>query len=230
MRYFILNFILIILPFSVFAEYGGFMVQFEMELKTGDKVQGYYYFIEHDFDSDSIEFPDYLLRILLEDQRYEEGSDSLFCYNYLLTYQYNLVDGEQNQVDSIYTLLEPKAFAANQIKSVRLLKTIYQSYISGVSSNLSTDDTLWTKMKPLSSHAYSGYLCYFQVFVHVKSDKVDLLLKRLEKAQKRIEKEYEWQESSSEEVYTNDKFDEELHEIIDEFENEKVVVITECTC
>ncbi|MEX1188722.1 MAG: hypothetical protein WED33_05645 [Bacteroidia bacterium] len=118
--FFILVFSCFIISNS-FAEYGGFKVQFEIELKRGGKERGCNYLVEYDFNPDSFEFSDFLLQVLLENENNEEKSDSLFFYSYLLAYQYNLVNGEPNKADTIYALLEPKAIAANQITGVRLM-------------------------------------------------------------------------------------------------------------
>ncbi|GAL87387.1 hypothetical protein CHU_2386 [Sporocytophaga myxococcoides] len=205
------------------AEYIGYHIKFTIETKKGETRIGFVYVPSAYLDMDSIENTNYLKYAL--DQSWDDRSnkDSLFYFKERIKYQYQEVGDTQGEEREIYSLSNKQSISYQDIKLIRIIEMQDFTYLTGVSSPLSVTDIPWISKKPLQGYAFSGYLCYYQVFVHVKSKKIEGIIKRLTAKQKSIE-------SIDVNHENGDGVDEELWEIIKELYGEKVVVITECTC
>lgn len=224
-----MRFILILLWSIVFspllkAEYNGYHLQFEIETVKGNKIIGYSYVYSSFFNSDSINDTNYLVKVLDLSNDGVDG-DSLHYFMDRIKYKYRQVGDSQGEKIPIYTLDNKQVIPDKEIRSIDILESINQTYMIGISSPLSISDTTWTNKEPLKSYSFGAYLCYHQIFIHKNSKEIENIITRLSAKQKKTGK-YEIDQE------TGDKLDAEFSRIIEELIllDEKIVVITECSC
>ncbi len=205
------------------AEYNGYHIKFKIETTKGETRIGFVYVPSAYFDKDSIQSTDYLKYALDQSWGDRDNKDSLFYFKERIKYQYQEVGNTQGEKREIFALNNKQSISYKDIKLITIIEMQDFTYLIGVSSPLSISDVTWISKKPLQSYAFSGYLCYYQVFVHVNSKKIEGIIKRLNAKQKSIE-------NMDVDYENGDAVDDELWKIIKELYGEKVVVITECTC
>lgn len=217
----------ILIMSSAKADYNGYHISFTIEKSGGKLSKGFVYVASVYLNQDSLKSTNYLKKAL--DQSFKEGGerDSLTYFAHRLKYEYRSVGSPEDSKTSTYTLKDKAVVAFDEIVSIKIDQMIQYGYLVGISSDLKLSDTTWTKKDPVKNVSYSGYLCYHQLLVHVNSDKIEAILKRLEAKQKEID---ELDFNTDDGYKIGDKIDEELWEIVSELVGEKVVVISECTC
>jgi hypothetical protein len=230
MKY-LLIFLLFLFSFhSSFAEYGGFHIKFELVLNDGSTEIGYEYLIENYIIEDSLRSDEYLLKAIMNNIIRDNSPDSLLFFEHRFPYYYSFPEDTSAEIFTIYYLSNKKRVQLKDLKKVHLLTIINQSYLSGISNNLSISDTSWIYSKPIQSFVFSGYLCSYLVYIHSKTPKTDFLLNELNAVQLKINEAFKEQELQPDEFPEKEEFDGDIYKILEELFNERVVVVGECTC
>ncbi len=209
---------------SAKAEYNGYHIQFKVETKQGDTQIGYVYVASAYFNTDSINNTNYLIKALDQSGKEWLKRDSLVYFKERIKYEYRNVGDSLGPKNPIYTLDNRQIISAENIQSISVLDLIDYTYIISISSQLSIADTSWINTPPVQSFMAGGYLCYHQIFVHAPSKKVEAAIKAI----KAIENATDPEEID---YHDGDDLDEKIWEIISTIcREDKIVVISECTC
>jgi hypothetical protein len=220
------------------AEYGGVYIKYELSLKSGEKKIGYRAHSGYEEEFDTLIKDGFMpLSFLFSDQ------DSVRFYADMITYEYNWWFGEDKMIQR--GIVRPIYLLTNEIVSAKVLKMYGFSYMMGFGTSHSLADSVWMKTPVVDTTSASGYLCYWQIFVHEHNAEVDAIIKRLNDIQRPLKAlEKEWRQVRKSQGFgyeldrinekidaiRNDDFDEKLSKIIGELNDYKVVVIQECSC
>jgi 3-hydroxy-3-methylglutaryl CoA synthase len=102
----------------------------------------------------------------------------------------------------------------DSVKKIEVSNIEWGSYLNNIANTLSLKDSIWMKNKPIKTihvPSYgSGYSCEFDIFVHEKNEKLEVLIENMLQISKK-------------EIKSN-------FEQIEKMEGMKVVVISFCTC
>lgn len=221
--------IISLLSINAKAEYNGYHVMFSIETYNNEIHTAYAYLAPTNLNLDSLNNKNYLQKRL--DQSWKENylKDSLTYFLERVKYDYKRHEGLSDNIYSIYSLNSKASISFDDIKSIQVIDFIEQTYAVNISSPITLADSIWYKNDPIKSYSFGGYLCFYQVYVHSDSKKVDQIIQRLLEKQKQL---IELEENDEMEIdlKNGDEIDNEFYEIIKELNSEKVVVISECTC
>ncbi len=196
--------------------YYGYYIKFDAETIHGETKTGFVYLAAHYLNNDSLNNTDYLKKALSQRAIEWHKRDSLVYYKERIKYDYIPVDDSLGSKSTIYRLNNEQAIANNEIQAIKIRDMIEQSYFIQISNPLSAADTVWASKRPLRSYSFTGFVCYFQIFVHENSQNTNRIIKQLQ------EKQHKANEIDPNEI------DEAFLNIIEELYGEKVVVVTEC--
>ncbi|MGB6035620.1 MAG: hypothetical protein WBG42_05085 [Cryomorphaceae bacterium] len=226
-----------ILPFLlslfVYGQYGGNHFEFDIELANGDIRHGYQY-IGGGFSvsDDSVKSlfrskPEYLLR---NDRKDEFGE--LSYYEKRIEYSYPSQYHGLNLM--AYILTSKVGIHGAEIKSLDQIKMFPYPGSTWVENAHRAEDEVWMQSEVITQRFFNGTLCSYEVFFHDKNTRLDLILKELDYHINAVNK--LWEEINT----TRDNHDEiwdlihdittKVGELVKEFDQEKVVVVADCTC
>lgn len=224
---------------SMRAEYGGWFLRILMETNQDKVVNGYVYVASAYFEQDSTQSQHYLLWSL--DQLDYDFNDSIEYFKKLIAYPYYQIDAEEKGL--VYSIVDETAIAISEISHIEVLEYIPQSYLIGISFPHEQEDMEWMSKPPLDVYNEGGYFCDWQILLHETDERVMMILKELEtyneafEAQ-RSELEEIMKYSDGEDYYQTEgelreleeRLDEDKFNILHQFNDMRVVVISFCSC
>ncbi|ADV50527.1 hypothetical protein Celal_3258 [Cellulophaga algicola DSM 14237] len=237
-----LIFFILFLPFSAFAEYNGHQIKFSIEFKDGSEIIGYN-FLSSIYQKDkSISYTAFLennYQLILRKQSNDLIGEFTYFQN-RIKYDYSDDEGAKK---IIYTLTDKKEVDKNNIEKIKIIELTDQSYAIGISTKHAWEDRLWMKKKPVEKYSIGGTFCSYHIYIHNKNDKTDRIIKVLKEISIRFEEEIKEQKVIIENpdgtnYYQVEEKTNKIEQIIDpkiskelqNFSDEKVVIITMCSC
>lgn len=196
------------------AEYNGWLLKLVIEKTDGNKFVVYSHVPSYEIDKDSIKNDKYLFN-----KRFIFNKNGFYLNAVKYVFQ-NPYSSGKDKIDT-YKLLNSTKVNILEIKQIEIDEIIRFGYSREILNDLSLNDTLWFKIKPLKSESCETYFCSYNLFCHEYNDEIKRLVHSLKIKCKQIEKE------ESENERRNDK---EVLLIIKKLTKYKVVVITTCTC
>ncbi|MGB0175936.1 MAG: hypothetical protein ACPF9D_02140 [Owenweeksia sp.] len=229
--------VLILSGFCARAEYNGCFFKLSVEKMDGTSFIGHLYMTDAIIKTDSLNNNDYLVWNSGRGEFMPE--DSIRFYKKRLSYIISL----ENQQDTIYTLLEPMALSKKEIRNIRVLDKIEQSYLYGLEILHESDDYAWLSKKPQTVLKTGGYLCDWEIFIHEESPQTNEVQGKLRKYEAEAEaklKKLSIELNSSDGPYhrelqeninsLEERLDTDIPEILKGFKGEKVVILAFCSC
>ena len=221
------------------AEYQSVYINFMAVTVQGDSLSGYITLPTEYLNEDSLESQSYLRRVF--DGADHKRADTLIYAKHLIAYRYVGMYSEDTSV--AYVLLGTGSLLRSSIVHLQIKSHFSYTYLTGVHNINTIGDTAWACKPPVLREAVSGYLCDWTILVHTRSAKTDAVIAKLKKAEasmRKLEEDYaslrnQGVSAAQEEVENalnerEEKIDEELSNLLDEFEGEKVVIVSFCSC
>ena len=221
------------------AEYQEWYITFKAVTLQNDTITGYVRVPTVYFDEDSITSSGYLLRTF---DKLDHNPDGNFTFaRHLVAYRFKYPEAEETSV--AYTLVDTAYLHVSGIKHLQIVHRFNYTYLIGVVNINTIADTAWA-FKPPVYHAHAGgYLCDWNIFVHASSKKVDAVLAKIKQkdaAMRQLVEDYEQlreggmsQAREEAEKALNEReesIDEEMSNLLDALEGEKVVIVSFCSC
>lgn len=235
-------FLLLILPLSSLAEYNGYHIEFNITMKSGDKIHGYSYLTFVYREDQTVNYQDFLeenFELILTNQ----FTDGLGDYKYFqdrILYTYANYDSE---VQGIYEVINPKSIDISKIESFEIIEMIDQSYAIRISTEHTLADSAWMNQEPIEQYSFGGKFCSHDIYIHEKISTTDNLIKKLETVSREIrfellELEEDIKHANGEEYYKiqeqietiEEGSDDRILDVLSNFDKDKLVIITICTC
>jgi hypothetical protein len=196
-------FILFTLP--IFAEYGGFYLSIKIIDKNERTTKGFVYLQSEivNLQENTNHFLENALKVRREKLYFN-------FYSNLIEYFYkeNLDPKEKKA----YLLINPSKILKTEIKNIEIESSIYHPYSISILNQLKLEDINWISKEPISALSLSSENCSYSIFIHKNSNKLKKIIKNI---------------NSTNNFFYNEK---EIKDILDNFDNEKIVIISECSC
>ncbi|MEZ5174468.1 MAG: hypothetical protein R2850_13425 [Bacteroidia bacterium] len=207
------------------AEYNKYLIQIELTLNDSEKLICHADISEHEINEDSIKYPDYLMRKLPETMI--QAGDSFQVYKEIFYYHYLSEYSDKTVSDSILVKDQLIKLPLSAIIKIKFIDYRIYSYLQGLSKELHVSDSSWFHLAPVKSFRIGGYLCTHQIFIHEMNPETEAWMKELIRIDEILGKRLNSEES---ELFDADQYDKEIGEILMKCENNKVVIVSECTC
>lgn len=229
--------LLFLMPLMALAEYNGYHVEFKIEFNNGTEIHGYNYLTNVYIKGGSTDLAGYLENhhdVSLANGSVVNTQGNYGYYEHRLAYTYEIFEGRPAV---IYSVLNRKLIALNDVKSLKVIDIKNQTYAVNVSSVHRWDDQLWMDTKPIGHFTFSGLFCSDDIYIHEKSEATDVIIKELKELSKsmgRTLNQYiEEGRPEAEIEKLEEKVNARINKILQPFNEDnslKVVIITECSC
>lgn len=221
------------------AEYNGWFIQFSIVTKANTTLVGHLYVASAYFDIDSIKNQDYLLTHINADEAPTDNQISFFKHRL----KYNYYSYGNTEKTAIYSLMDPTKFPISSIKSIEIIEMIDHGYLLNLTSNHTLKDTVWMQEEPIETVHFAGYFCDWQIFVHQGSSQttkvievINVITENYTDSLVQLEAiiansdEDEKAKAIAELNLLQENIDTKISSLLQQLNNEKVVVITFCSC
>jgi hypothetical protein len=203
----------LLFAFASKAEYNGWLLKLVIEQTDGNKFVVFSHVPSYEIDKDSIKNSKYLFS-----KRFILNKNGFYLNAVKYVFQ-NPYSGGKAKIET-YKLLNSTKVNILQIKQIEIVDIINFGYSREILNDLSLNDSIWIKTKPLNSESCQTYFCSYNIFSHENNNQIERLIHSLKIKCKQIEKE------ESEKEIRNDK---EALLIIKKLTKYKVVVVNTCT-
>jgi hypothetical protein len=243
MKLLLLTFLLTIFPQPTPVEYNGHHVEFVMELKDGSSIHGYIYKPVGYTKDASVSYSEFLEKnydVLLQNDFIDGLGDYAYFKN---RFRYEYKDWGSEDITAIYNVTEKTSIDINSIKSFKIIDIIDQSYAVGVSMYNTEANTTWMKSDVVERFSTGDNLCSHDIFIHVHNPQTKKVLSALKKLDqeyldhiKFLELELRSYDGAERQKIEEDleKYEDAQGDKVDKllrgFDNQKVVIVTFCSC
>lgn len=207
------------------AEYNNYLLKLEITLNNSDILNCYADIGEYQINPDSINLPDYLMKMLPATM--SQSTDSIQVYKDVFFYPFMREFADTSIADSILVKDNLNKFRCSEVNKIKLLDYQIYSYLEGVATELHATDSIWFRTKPVTSFSVGGYLCSHLIFIHEMNPETDNWMKELIRLDEILGKRFNSVETDP---FDKDVYDEEIGKLLMKLKNKKVVIVSECTC
>ncbi len=224
---------------KTFAEYNGLHLEMLIEMQDGSVIHAYNYISPFYLEDTTIKYLENNFELVLRND-YNDSIGEYAFYKNRITYDYTVYEN----VSQAYQLLNKTKINFDAVKSVDIIDAFDFTYAIGMYGISSCSDTLWSKSPVVWKKSYGGYFCSHDIFIHEHNDNTLKVIRKLERMLNEHKSElnklendlknydgeryYEIQKQHEE---LEEKLDDEIYNIIDEFRDDsKVIIITMCSC
>jgi hypothetical protein len=202
--------------------YTNFELELEVSLVDGSKFTSYGNIISCDFDMDSSESKNYLLKALSS----QENESQLYLYRHRYSYCYppmGVMGIDEEEWLQVYVLMDGISIEKSQISDLKLLSSERVSSTEGISTPLSLKDSSLFSQSALKHLYVEAYLCDHHISVFSANEEINLRINRI---QSWLKHKKEPEPGSA----NGDRLDEQLWLLIEDLNRLKgVIVVSSCT-